>query len=345
MKRAITRRAGLSLGAAALAAALLPPGISGADAQTVTLRVSSFAPAGTFVNTDVIGGFLDRVVADSEGTLAWQLFPGGTLGRNPAEQLRLVQEGVADMAFVVPSYSPGAFDSYGVVEVPGVVTNPRESAMALWRAYEEGLLQTPEGVKVLGMFSSEVNVIHLRAPAEGLADLRGKRLRAVGRPQAEAVSRLGGAAVTGLSAPEVAENMSRGTIDGALMGWAATATFRVDAVARATLEVPMGAVGLMLPINQATWDRLPEPARAAFERHMGAPFAEAAGARFLQEDLDVRERALAQDGYRLIAAEAGVMADYAAALGEIEEVWIDGSEERRAVLARFREIVEEVRAE
>jgi TRAP-type C4-dicarboxylate transport system substrate-binding protein len=88
-----TRR-GLIAGAAA---ALVLPGLAVAQ-EKVTLRVASFMPPQGFLDKVIVIPFLDKVVADSKGTLEYKWFPGGTLGRAPAEQLALVQNGVADIA-------------------------------------------------------------------------------------------------------------------------------------------------------------------------------------------------------------------------------------------------------
>jgi TRAP-type C4-dicarboxylate transport system substrate-binding protein len=39
------------------------------------------------------------VTKASNGTLKIEVFAGGTLGRNPLQQLKLVQDGVANMAW------------------------------------------------------------------------------------------------------------------------------------------------------------------------------------------------------------------------------------------------------
>lgn len=338
MKHLTRPLAGLCL--AALAAFGSP-----AAADTIKLRVSSYAPAGNFVNEQVIKGFLDRVVADAEGTLDYQLFPGGTLGRNPAEQLKLVQDGIADIAFVVPGFTPGAYDRYGIVEIPGLIHDAREGAAVLAAAHAAGLLETPERTRVLGVFSSDMNAIHLRDPVAGLDGLTGKSLRAVGKPQADGVTILGGVPVTGLASTEVAEAISRGTVDGAVMGAASLDAFRASEVAVQHIRVPMGSAALMLPMNLGTWEKLPAPARAAFEKHGGMAFAEATGAIFHEQDETYFAKITAKPGHSELALDDAARAAYLEKVAAVGRDWAAQGAERKAVYDFAIKTLESLRGE
>jgi TRAP-type C4-dicarboxylate transport system substrate-binding protein len=270
-------------------------GATGALAQTV-LRVASYAPAGSFPNEMIIIPFLDRVVADSQGTLEYQLFPGGTLGRNPAEQLQLVQNGVADMALLVTAFTPGELDPYGIVGIPGLIRTPYEGSIVVSDAFEAGLLPVPANTHVVGEWAADVAAIYMRSPIESLDGLSGLRIRALGRPVAGSVEILGGVPTGGITSPETAEAISRGTVDGAVMGPGAVEAFRVAEVIQQVIQLPMGAPTFLLPMNLSTWESLPEPARAAFERHGGATFAEFAGTIMTEEGRAALERILAMEG-------------------------------------------------
>ncbi|MCC6009031.1 MAG: TRAP transporter substrate-binding protein [Rhodobacteraceae bacterium] len=330
--RASTLAAALVLGAGPLAA------------DTVTLRVASFSPAGSFFNSQVLEPFLDRVVADSEGTLAYQMFPGGTLGRGAPAQMKLVADGVADMAFVVPAYTPGSFDRYGISEIPGAASTGVESSVGLWRAWEQGLLEVPEGVEVIGLTSSGPNQIHFSGPVANLDGLAGKRVRAAGAAQISALTALGAVPVSNLSAGEVAEAVSRGVVDGTLMDWTAIRSFRVDQVVSHHVEIGMGTIALMLPMNAATWAGLPAPARAAFEKHMGEAFARAAGAAFDASETARRADALARDGATLMELTAEEEARIDDAFARVAEEWVGGDAGKQAALDSFNATVASIRA-
>lgn len=329
---------------AAAAAAALVLGVAPLAAETVTLRVASFSPAGSFFNSQVLEPFLERVVADSEGTLAYQMFPGGTLGRGAPAQMKLVADGVADMAFVVPAYTPGTFDRWGISEIPGAAATGVESSVGLWRAWEQGLLEAPEGVEVIGLTSSGPNLIHFSTPINSLDDLRGKRVRAAGAAQIAALTALGAVPVSNLSAGEVAEAVSRGVVDGTLMDWTAIRSFRVDQTVSHHAEIGMGTIALMVPMNAATWASLPAPARAAFETHMGEAFARAAGAAFDASETARRADALGRDGATLLELSEEEQARIDGAFAAVLEDWIGGDAGKRAAFESFASTVASIRA-
>src|SRR5688572_1681445 len=90
----------------ATAAALLVA--SGAGAQE-KLKFAIFTPENEMTNQVVFKPWAERVTKDSGGALEIQSFPNGALGRNPGLQAKLLQDGVADIAFVIPSYTPGVY--------------------------------------------------------------------------------------------------------------------------------------------------------------------------------------------------------------------------------------------
>lgn len=337
----ISRRT-MMMGAAAAAVGLSL--VTGAAAQEkVTLKVANFSAAGGHINDNVMLAWLDKVVAESEGTLAYKFFPGGVLGRNPSEQLKLVQDGIADMAFVIPDYTPGAFTKWGVVGIPNLAKSTEEASLALERAMEEGLIETPTGVKVLGVFSSAINHLHADTPYTSLDDVSGQRVRAVGKAQMEAIEKLGGTPISNLRATEVAEAVSRGTVDAASMDYLALESFRVEEAVNSHIDLPLGAVGLIYPMNQKTWDNLPAPAKAAFEANSGETFSRFAAEQMNEGAKAVRERLAEREGQTFLEITPEVEKDYAERLGAVQDAWIGGDAELQAVYDRFSEILQDIR--
>lgn len=342
MKTDLNRRSVL---AGSLGLALAMPFVSRASAQkAVTLRVANFSPAGSYIGTNVYRAWLDRVVADSEGTLDYQYFPGGVLGANPTQQLKIVQDGIADMAFVLPSYIPGSFPRWGVVGLPGLAHTADEGAVALQRIFGEGLLEPVPGVEVVAVYSSAIANIHTRKPIPTLADLQGLRITGTSPAQFSALTRLGATPEGNIRATEAAEAMSRGAIDGVLMDYMATQSFRVDDVARAHANLPMGLSALMYPLNSATWERLPDPAREAFRKHGGENFTRFA-VEVMRKGADTNEARLAErQDESFMEITPAVLDEFNAKLAGIEDEWIAGDAERRRVHGRFVEILADIRA-
>lgn len=336
------RRQVLGTAAAAGATLAAPPVLARAK---VTLRIANFASDKTPVASEVLVPWMERIKAASDGMLDYQVFHGGTLGRNPAEQLKLVRDGIADMAWTVPDYTPGVMPGWGVITIPNLVTDAYEASVALERAMAQGVLEVPDGVVILGAFASDINVLHSAKPVKSLADVAGLRVRAVAKSQLEAVARLGGAPVPNIRGPEVAEGISRGTMDAALVDYGAYAAFRISEVAPHHLEIPMGAVALNFTMNQGTYDGLPDPARAAVDALSGADFARTAGRSMNASSEGFKAIFKDREGDVFTQLDAAGQADFEARLAGIEEAWVEGDATRQSQFDAFAQILSDVRAE
>ena len=194
---------------AALLFAALP-----ASAQQVTLKFANFSPAGSKMNQQLIPPFIDALVKDAQGQLKIDFYPGGTLGRAPDAQLRLVKTGVADIAWIIPYYTPGEFPDNDVFELPMLVRNGIEGSLAITRMHARGLLRGYDDLKVLALLIQPPNVVHTDFPVTGPESLKGRKIRSAGVIQQRILEAVGATPVGGLTGPQVAENVSRGLIDG-----------------------------------------------------------------------------------------------------------------------------------
>lgn len=320
----------------------LVPGFAGAQ-QKVTLRVASFMPPQGFLPEVIVKPYLDRVVADSKGTLEFKWYPGGTLGRAPAEQLKLVQDGAADIAIVIPAYTPGAFENYDVSQLPGLAGDTRSASMALWKAYEAGLLPTPDKVKVLGLVTTASNVLHTRKPTPTLKELGGMKIRAAGGLQMGMIDSIGGAAVGNIRGPEIAESLSRNLLDGTLMDWIGIKEFRVDRLANYHVDYDFGRLATMVPINAEVWNKLPEPAKAAFLKHGGLAYAESGGKAFDEAVVKFRADYVKQGEHKASQFPAADVARIQKSFVKVVDDWKKADPSRDKLVETFRKAAAEVK--
>ena len=311
-------------------------GCAGANAQqAVKLRVATISPPGSFFSDKVLIPFLERVKADSAGTFDYQVYPSGTLGRNPSEQIKIVADGIADISFSIPAYTPGQLDDYSVSELPGLARTSTEASLGIWNAYKAGLLGDIPGVKPLGVFATAPNALHFAKPIASLADLNGQKIRAAGRVQTELLEALGATPVGNLRAPEVAEALSRGVINGTLMDWLAIKDYRVERIAKAHIDTPVGMVALMLPINAKVYDALPAAAKAALDKHSGEALVRAAGLAFDRENTALRETLRAEKGRQIVTPDDAAFSGLKPRFAQIVAAWREANPRRPAIMAAF----------
>jgi TRAP-type C4-dicarboxylate transport system substrate-binding protein len=241
-------------------------------AQPVVLKFASFEPPQATFTAKVFSTWAEDVSKASNGTLKIEIFSGGTLGRNPLQQFKLVQDGVADIAWAVAGYTPGRFDDTEVAELPFLVNNAYEGSVVLSRLAARNELVGFADLKLLLIGAVPPVSIHGTFPIRSLADMKGKRLRTGSSLNGKVVTAMGGVPVL-IGAPQTTEAISKGVVDGALAEWNFVDTFKVHEVAFNHMALPLGGTAIMVPMMKSRFDALPPAARAAIDKYSGEAFA------------------------------------------------------------------------
>lgn len=267
---------------AAALATIVSFAASAAMAETAVIKIGSFVSPKSITNAVSIPAFIEAVEKASEGTLKIEHYPGGTLGSNPATQLKLVEDGVVDIAEVVASYTPGRFKELDMFELPFLFNNTKEAGLTAWKLYEKKLLSGFDNVVLIGIAEVGPYTLHSRKPVAKLADVKGLKIRAGGPIFGETIQAMGGVPVGGMPAPAIAENISRGVLDATLMDGGNLINFRIaDAATHHVTNVQLGNIAVMFPMNKKKYDSLPAKAKAALDKFGGAWFTNV-----LTENLD-----------------------------------------------------------
>lgn len=308
-----------------------------ASLAETTLRFTSFEPPVAFLTKQVFTPWAERVSAASNGTLNVKMFPGGTLGRSPAQQLQLVEDGVADIGFVVPGYTPGRFQQGTVGELPFLVQNSEAGSSAMWRLYEDGLLGGDYNkFKMIAITTTYPNFIASTKPIVKPADMKGLNFRAPGPTLLSAVEALGSVPVGGITGPTAAESLNRGLIDGTLSQWGAIKTFRIGEVATHYLMAPLGATPLIVVMNLDKYNSLPDDAKAAIDMHSGAEFTKLWGVAFDKDVAAAGAEEMARGGITVNVAEGALLEEWRAAVSSATDDWIAANENGQALYDAFK---------
>ena len=250
-----------------LAAALLVAGF-GVQAQPVKLKFSIFSPDKEATFISVFRPFAEAVNKEAGGAVEIELFPNGALGRSPVQQAQMVLDGVADLAWVIASYTPGRFQENEVFELPGVFADLREATLVFTRLVNDGKIRGYDDFFPVGLFGTAPYSLHSRSPINSIADIKGKKIRASGAIESETVKALGAVAI-GMPVTEVPEAISRGTIDGTTSHPAPLVDFGISRVTSAHYFTRLGVVPLAILMNRKKFDSLPKVAQDAIRKHSG----------------------------------------------------------------------------
>lgn len=302
---------------AAIALALTATG-----AQARELRVSSFEPPQGFYSSKILQVWIEQVNAKLSKDAQFRLYPGSILGAPPA-QAELVKAGVADVALVVPTYTPGLFPGSGVVELPGMVTNSAGGTQILNTLSEEGALDAEYAdYKIVALFTTPGYRFLMRDKAVATpADLAGLKLRSPSKFGSTLFGLLGASGVS-VPAPQVYENLERGVVQGAVWVMDAYRTFRLNEVAPFVTDTRFTAQPMAILMNKASYESLSDADRAVLDGATGRATAEWIAGVVDATDAEI-EAAFRADGkvtFTDLTPEA--QAEWDAALAGAPAAWI-----------------------
>lgn len=275
------------------AAAVLLFAATPAFAQDVTLKLHYFLPETSFVPAEILTPWADRIEAESAGRIRIARYPSMALGGKPADLADQVADGVVDIVWTLPGYTPGRFPHTEVMELPFMSQDAGATSAALWSLAEGWADSDFSDLHLLGIWVHGPGVIHSGKPVANLADMRGLKLRAPSRAASMLLEKAGAAPI-GMPAPAIPEAMSKGVIDGALLPWEVTSSVRVDEFVKNHTEFPGRAVYtavLMLAMNKQAYEALPDDLKAVIDGASGADFSRHAGT--VQQTGDAAPRAAA----------------------------------------------------
>ncbi|PKP71802.1 MAG: C4-dicarboxylate ABC transporter [Alphaproteobacteria bacterium HGW-Alphaproteobacteria-4] len=313
-----------------------------AAAQQVVLRLHQFLPAQSFVPANILDPWADRIEADSGGRIKIERYPSMQLGGKPADLVDQLLDGVVDIIWTLPGYTPGRFPRSEAFELPFLVADAEGASRAFWEIAEAEMFTTDfKDMHILGTWVHGPGVIHSARPVLRLEDMAGLKLRAPSRITAQLLEGLGAVAL-GMAVPAVPEALAKGVIDGALLPWEVTSSIRAAELVHNHTEFPGRAVYVatfILAMNTGRYEGLPPDLRAIIDAASGAAFSANAGRLQQGADAPMRAEAVAAGNAVVVLSEAEAARWQAAAepvvtqwLAEMAAVGIDGA----GLLARVK---------
>ncbi|QYK42367.1 MAG: TRAP transporter substrate-binding protein [Paracoccaceae bacterium] len=295
-----------------------------AAAQEVTLKMAYFLPAQAPVPTRVLNVWAQNVESQSGGRIKIEQYPAMQLGGRPADLIDQVTDGVADIVWTLPGYTPGRFPQSEVFELPFLMTDAESHARAMWELGESRFFAGEfKDVKVIGLFCHGPGLIHSKTPIVTTADLRGVKLRAPTRVTNKMVETLGATAV-GMPVPAVAESLSKGVIDATIIPWEVTGAVKSSELVKNHTEfpgAPLYTSVFLMAMNKDVYDRLPDDLKAVIDANSGAEFSAFAARESQAADEPARAATLAM-GNNIIELTPDQIAEWKAAAQPTVEAWV-----------------------
>lgn len=317
------RRAPVALALAALCSVC-------AAQDKIVLKVADRYPAGHFIPEYATKFWMEGVTKATNGQVTFQYFPGQQLGK-PQDMLSLTATGVADVGEVIPSMVSEKLPLSTVAELPGLFSSSCEGGLAAFSLMRPGgAVDKAEfqaaGVRMLFMLVLPPYQLYTKTPIDGLASLKGLKVRSAG-PGMDLTIRGLGAVPIRIGATEVHEALSRGTIDGSIYPAASVLQYDLTPFLKgATAKENFGSVVISYTISERRWRQLPPNVQKAL-----ADVGEEATRRtckLLDGDDDSATRNIQGKGVALARFSDADRAQMSSAMTPVAQEWATGMDKR-----------------
>ena len=306
--------------AISFAAALL--GGAPTQAQEVTLRFDSWIPK-HFINTQFLPKWVKEVEKATEGRVKIKIgFPPKV---PPPTLFDRVKDGVGDMAWGIPAYTPGRFVLTEIAELPFLDAPSSVVSVAYWRTHVKFLAKANEyaGVKLVAVSVTTPGILHTKFPVNSISDLKGKKFRVPGGVAGLIAKRVG---IVGVHAPapKVYEMLQQGVIEGVFMPPETSNSFKLKEVTTNMTVIPGGLYmsAFFLIINPDAFAKMSKKDQAAFMRASGENASRIWGKIWDEQDPPAIKSATESHGVKFGTANAELSAALHEKLADFHDLWV-----------------------
>jgi len=250
-------------------------GMHAVAAETV-IKIMCYLPPQSITVTKVLKPFIKEVETATKGSVKFQEYWGGALGRNPEKQYQLVTDGIGDIAYMATYLSGGQFPDSTIFDLPGILPNATIGSVAYWRMYKAGMLRGFDNIKLISLYMTGMNGVHTRKPFKTLEDLKGMKIRASGPIIGDFLKQVGVVPVF-MSNNDMPQALATGVVDGLTNEWVGIVTFKLQNLLHYHFEAPIGTTSFIIGMNKQKWASLTPDQQAAIDKFGGEYMAKMGG--------------------------------------------------------------------
>jgi TRAP-type C4-dicarboxylate transport system substrate-binding protein len=221
-----------------------------------------------------------KVEVEAGGRIRIDLFPSMQLGGSPAQLFDQARDGTVDIAWTVPSLTPGRFPRIEMFELPFV---PARRALVSSRALDDfaaaNLKDEFREVHPLGFSCGDRGVLHANLPIRTIEDIKDLKLHVQTRFAGETVRLLGGHPVP-MPEGQLPMAITARVIDGCIDPWHMVPPLRLNDLLKTHTEFSdssLSSTTFVLVMNKDVYDRLPRDLKTVIDNNSGQFAAGLAG--------------------------------------------------------------------
>ncbi len=212
----------------------------------------------------------DKFPEASGGKISTSLTTHDQMGIKGSDVFRMLGDGVFDVGMTVADYAVSDTPALEGLDVPLIATDAA-SAMKMVQAARplvDDIFKDVFNAKVLGIAPYPPQVVFCNADINGLADLKGKKIRASGRMTAKLLEALGAEGVT-IGFGEVPGALQRGVVDCAVTGAGSGYSAGWWEVSTHLMPIPLGGWDpVVTAINLDKWNGMSAEDQALLEKEV-----------------------------------------------------------------------------
>jgi len=210
-----------------------------------------------------------QLAEKSGGAVTAEIKGFNEMGLKGPEVLRLMGQGVMEIGSTVIAYLAADDPANEMLDMAGLLPDlatARKVTDVLRPVYEK-LYREKFGVELLGFGTYPAQVLYCNGEIKGLADVKGKKVRAAGRSQSELISALGGTPVT-LAFGEVVPALQNKTVDCGITGTLSGNLAKWHEVTTHMLALPLSWGQIGYAANAKAWQGMDPKLRAFLEEQI-----------------------------------------------------------------------------
>lgn len=250
-------------------------------AQEVTLRMHTFIPPVANPAKTFLIPWSERISKASNGRLKIQGYWAMQLGGKAPQLLDQARDGVVDIIWGLPGFTPGRMPRVEPFELPFVHKDPLSTTLALQDFQAKHLGPDLKDYHPLLLHVHAGFLFQTKDPVLRMEDLKGKKIRAASRGGVWLLEALGATGI-GLPLNEIPAALSKGVIDGVTLPFEiAPAVKTQDLVSHfselAGAQPRLGTNVFTLLMNKNSYAKLPPDLKKVIDDNSGRNIAKLAG--------------------------------------------------------------------
>ncbi|MGC3964158.1 MAG: TRAP transporter substrate-binding protein [Rhodocyclaceae bacterium] len=310
---------------AALAATLIMTMLPAARAaDEVVLKVHHFLPANSYAQQMFIQPWCDKIAAESNKRIRCQIYPSMQLGGTPPQLVDQLRDGIVDVIWTLPGYTPGRYPKVEAFELPFMMQNAESTSRAPWDYVQQYASDEFKGMHPMAFHVHGRGVFHMVGkPITKMADFQGMKLRAPTRQTTKLLAALGATPVA-MPVPAVSDALAKGVIDGALVPYEVVPSVKIQELVKYHSETDPSERAIytstfVFAMNQQRYDGLPPDLKKVIDANSGADFSAHIGAVFIQADAEGKKLTAGNTTNVIPASE---LANWKKAAQGVSDAWV-----------------------